>query len=531
MLEKRNTLWGHSLRGKWLFLVTAVLCISIVSCSPKNREVNGTGEGSALEEQQKQIDELNSDEIKENQEQPVIYEAEQETLLGGTKVEATKKNYSGSGYVVGFENEEDGIEFTVEVEEDGHYDLNFISYSFGGAKSNFIYVDGEKVGEVSALTDGFDDSILKRIYLSKGVHNIRLMKSWGWIGVDKLQISKSNPIEESVYQVSAKLINPNADDNAKRLMSYLTDVYGKYILSGQYGDGGIGSREVMQIFKATGKIPAVIGLDLMDYSPSRVEQGSKGKAVEHAIKYNEIGGIVTFCWHWNAPTKYLYNTPKDPWYSGFYTSATNINLADIIGGKDQEGYDLLMADIDAIAIELKHLEEAGVPILWRPLHEASGGWFWWGASGAEPYIELWKLMYDRLTNVHQINNLIWVWNGQHKEWYPGDEYVDIMGIDIYAGNHVYTSQSGAFCDLLEYTDTNKMIALTENGCLVDPDLVFRDGTIWSWFATWSGDFMVSKAGFLSEEYNEKDMLIKVYQHEKVLTKDELPDLKNYEIYE
>ena len=69
-----------------------------------------------------------------------------------------------------------------------------------------------------------------------------------------------------------------------------------------------------------------------------------------------------------------------------------------------EGYDLLIRDIDAIAEQLKRLQDAGVPVLWRPLHEASGGWFWWGNAGAEAYKELYVLLYDRLTNHHDRGN-------------------------------------------------------------------------------------------------------------------------------
>ena len=95
-----------------------------------------------------------------------------------------------------------------------------------------------------------------------------------------------------------------------------------------------------------------------------------------------------------------------------------------MNGEDEEGYELLMKDIDAIAQQLLILQEADVPILWRPLHEASGGWFWWGASGAEAYKQLYILLYDKLTNEYGLNNLIWLWNGQDADWYPGDEYVD-----------------------------------------------------------------------------------------------------------
>jgi len=175
---------------------------------------------------------------------------------------------------------------------------------------------------------------------------------------------------------------------------------------------------------------------MMEYSPSRVANGGTTQAVESAIEYWDQGGIVTFVWHWNAPEKYLTGV----WYSGFYKEHTDIDLKKIMDGDDPEGYDLLIRDIDAIAEQLKRLQDAGVPVLWRPLHEASGGWFWWGNAGAEAYKELYVLLYDRLTNHHGLNNLIWVWNGQSADWYPGDDYVDIIGEDIYPGERVYTSQ-------------------------------------------------------------------------------------------
>jgi mannan endo-1,4-beta-mannosidase len=202
-----------------------------------------------------------------------------------------------------------------------------------------------------------------------------------------------------------------------------------------------------------------------------------------------------------------------------------------MNGEDSEGYDLLMEDIDAIAKQLLVLQEAGVPVLWRPLHEASGGWFWWGASGAEAYKELYVLLYDKLTNEYGLNNLIWLWNGQDAEWYPGDEYVDIIGEDIYPGEQVYTSQIAKFLEATEYTEADKMVVLSENGCIFDPDLAIRDGAMWGFFATWGGE-IVSKSGGLniySEQYTDIEMLKKVYAHESVLTLDELPDLKTYEI--
>lgn len=459
-------------------------------------------------------------------EPPVIYEAEQAEFTGGVKVDTEQNGEVKNGYVKGFIVDEDGCHFQVTIEENGFYDLNFISASEGGYKENIIMLDQEKIGVVSVDSTEFTNSILERIYMEAGEHTISYIKYWGYVKLDRLEVSTSPELSEDIYNISPELIDKNATDEAKRLMTYLTDIYGTYFLSGQYSNG-MYSKDMACVWKENGKkYPAVLGLDFIEYTPSRVANGSTSQAVEQAIEFWEKGGIVTFCWHWNAPEKYL----KDPWYSGFYTEYTDIDLEKIMNGEDQEGYDLLMKDIDAIAAQLLRLQEAGVPILFRPLHEASGGWFWWGAKGPEPYLKLYKLLYDRLTNEYQIHNLIWIWNGQDGAWYPGDEYVDMIGEDIYPGEQVYTSQMPKYLKALDYTDAKKMIVLSENGCLFDPDLAIRDGAMWGFFATWCGEF-VSKSGGLniySEQYTDKEMLKKVYAHEKVITLDELPDLKTYE---
>ena len=111
--------------------------------------------------------------------------------------------------------------------------------------------------------------------------------------------------------------------------------------------------------------------------------------------------------------------------------------------------------------------------------------------------------------------------------------VDLVGEDIYAGNHVYSSQINKYMEVEEYTDTRKMVVLSENGCLFDPDLAIRDGAMWGYFGTWGGEFVTksSTLNIWSEEYTEEAMVQKVYQHERVITLDELPDLKTYPIRE
>lgn len=161
------------------------------------------------------------------------------------------------------------------------------------------------------------------------------------------------------------------------MYNYLVSIYGKNILSGQqdlsYADW---------ITENIGKTPAVVSVDLMDYSPSRVEfQGDVATTIEDALTHHERGGIVSVLWHWNAPTG-LYNTDDEPWWSGFYTEATDFNVATALADTTNANYTLVIRDIDAIAEQLKRLQDAGVPVLFRPLHEAEGGWFWYVACYA-----------------------------------------------------------------------------------------------------------------------------------------------------
>lgn len=450
-----------------------------------------------------------------------VYEAEDGSFSGKVKVE-------NNGYVTGFENDDDACTVVIEISETGFYDLEFLIKAIGGYKENYVFVDGEQMGNISAEGNKFQKAYVRRVYMEAGSHEVTVSKYWGYINWDKVTVLTAEPFDESVFDVSAKLVNENATDNAKRLFSYLCDNYGKYIISGQYCDSGANGWENMKIAENNGgKYPAILGLDMGYYSQTGVDHEVEIKTTEQAIAYWEKGGIVTLCWHWLAPEKYISGT----WYSAFRPEEVNMNLTAIMNGEDEEGMALLKKDIDNIARQLLLMQDAGVPILWRPLHEASGGWFWWGAEGAETYKKLYIMLYDTLTDEYGLNNLIWLWNGQDAEWYPGDEYVDIIGMDIYAGERVYTSQIDQFLTNHSYGEGNKMVVLSENGTMIDPDLAVRDRAMWGFFCTWSGEFVMNDSvrKTYSEQYTEIEMMSKVYNSEHVITRDELPDLHSYPI--
>ena len=322
--------------------------------------------------------------------------------------------------------------------------------------------------------------------------------------------------------VSPVLCNPAPSEEAQALMDWLCGEYGSRMVSGQYLDEYRYGAELEAVASVTGGLyPAMVGLDLLNYSPSSMSLGSWPTSVDQAIEYWKKGYIVTFCWHWNAPEEYL-DTTGNNWWGGFYTQNTSFNLGKALSGEDPAGYDLLIRDLDAIAAQLKRLRDAGVPILWRPLHEASGGWFWWGASGADAYLQLYRLMYDRFTNLHGLNNLIWVWNGQSKAWYPGDDAVDIIGEDIYPGKHVYQSQSGAFARCRNYTQARKLIMLSECGCVPSPEKCLEDGAMWSAFGVWCYEFVLADDGSYSSEYTEAEKLKEFYASDLVITREDVP---------
>ncbi|KAJ4290794.1 Mannan endo-1,4-beta-mannosidase man26A [Collariella sp. IMI 366227] len=382
------------------------------------------------------------------------FEAEDATL-SGTTIDTELTGFTGTGYVTGFSDATDKVTFTL--------------FSMGGASSEVFFAAGETWADVAA----------GQLLLNQGSNTIDIVNNWGWYLIDSITLTPSSP--RPAHQINESPVNAAADSGAKALYKYLRSIYGKKILSGQ---------QELSWANYIGQ-----QTDLMDYSPSRVERGTVGTAVEEAIQHHNRGGIVSVLWHWNAPTG-LYDTAEQRWWSGFYTAATDFDVAAALSSTTNANYTLLIRDIDAIAVQLKRLQTAGVPVLFRPLHEAEGAWFW----GPEPAKKLWGILYERLTVHHKINNLIWVWNSILADWYPGDATVDILSADVYAkGNGPMSTQ---YNQLIELGKDKKMIAASEVGAAPLPDLLQAYEAHWLWFAVW-GDSFINNA-----EWNSLDNLKK-----------------------
>jgi len=311
------------------------------------------------------------------------------------------------------------------------------------------------------------------------------------------------------------LTDPNATSEAKSLMSFLVDYYGMQVLSGQQD-----MVEIEYIESVTGKQPAIGVFDLIEYSPSRIEHGSNPTGqVESWIDWsNAGGGMISLSWHWNAPTDLIDNDGNE-WWRGFYTHATTFDIEAVLADPCGTRYQLVLRDLDAIAVQLQKFEDANLPVLWRPLHEASGGWFWWGAKGSGPFIELWRLMHDRFVNYHGLHNLIWVYTVGDADWYPGDAYVDVASMDIYPSDPD-ASMVGFWLDTQSRHEGVKLVSLSECGILPNPDNIRAYDVWWSWFSVWGGEFI--------RDVNQT-FLNAVYHDEDVITLDELIDWKHYPV--
>lgn len=292
------------------------------------------------------------------------------------------------------------------------------------------------------------------------------------------------------------LINETATKNTKILYNYICDIYGNKILSGQQESiwQGNPDDEMEYILSHTGKLPAIRGLDYMDEDFDGVTKRS--------LEWWNKGGIVSICWHWGTP----------PFGKGYESSKGEIDLEEVIT-EGTELYNGMLKQMDEVAEELKKLRDADVPVLWRPFHEFDGAWFWWGKGGADTFVYLWKLMFERYTKYHGLNNLIWVlgYSGEVKEgWYPGDEYVDIIGADNYSEG--IQKKSWDKCKKLTLKDIP--ITYHECGPIPCPEEMFKEDVTWSWFLTWHTIHI--------REQNTTEYINYIYNHDKVITLDKLP---------
>ncbi len=302
---------------------------------------------------------------------------------------------------------------------------------------------------------------------------------------------------------TATPVDPNASAAARRVLCYIYSQYGNHILSGQQEStwNGGPEYEMNYILSNTGKLPAVRGLDMGD-SPNFAAR---------AIAWWNAGGIPMVGYHMGAPSQ-----SQDGWAGAQMTA--NINNTLTAGTNENR---VFLQRMDAAAAQLAQAQAANVPILWRPFHEAGGTWFWWSKEGGAQYNRLWRYMFDYYTRVKGLHNLIWLhpYDGTPRAaFYPGKQYVDIGGADTYASNH--NPLTAMFNTTRGIYGTVVPIALHENGPIPDPAQLQSTATRWVLFNTWHGTWLTNTS------VNPTNLLSQYYNSAYVVTRDEVPNLRN-----
>jgi mannan endo-1,4-beta-mannosidase len=474
------------------------------------------------------------------------FEAES-AMVDSNLVQKTADAAASGGYYV---NMKDGaLAFKVEMAAAGFYTL-WATYSQpydAAGKIQNLAVNGVARGQISfpyvaSFTRLKASSKLK---LEAGANTIEIQKSWGWVNIDFVELS---PYEAAPFNVAPALANPKASGNARKVYSFLRGNFGKKAVSGfmtntvmandgKYTPNTVETQaEAVWIKAAAGKLPALMGVDFMHSTGLNSEQdwykGYTNATLALAEEIFRKGGIPTYTWHWKDPSKAV-ETFYSP--SSGNTPSTTFDLAKACADSTcaawntaSPEYLAIVRDLDLTAANLKILAGKGVPVIWRPLHEASGRWFWWGYKGPKACKALYRLMYDRFTGMHGLDNLIWSWVTDEAsdagDWYPGDAYVDIVGRDYYyyprIANH--GSLVASFEKVKDLFGGTKLIALTENGSIPHPDSMAADGAGWSYFMPWYGDYTMDGWAHDNTAADWKSIL----NHPYVLTLDGMPGWEN-----
>jgi len=433
----------------------------------------------------------------------ILLEAEN-GILTGTTVTIATSGFSGTGYVTGFDGSGDAVRWNFTA-TNGLYNLQIRFRSPYGQKGFAATLNGAVTSGIFPSTTSFATYSAGLVQLTNGINTLQISGGWNYYEIDRADFIIAT-VPPPPLPVPATLSDPQATFAARMLLADLVADYGKITWSGQMNPS-----EATNVFNISGRRPVIVSADFMDYSPSRLPYGANpGNLTERMIALDDQGYAISMCWHWNAPTN-LLNTPDHEWWSGFYSHATTYDIAAALANPSSAEYALLLRDMDAIAAQLQKFANQNIPILWRPLHESEGGWFWWGAKGPGPFKQLWRLLHQRLTQHHGLHHLIWVLTSEDPAWYPGDDVVDIIGVDAYPSDKSDPLSSN-WERLKARFDGKKLIALTEFGGVPDIPKMQQFGVWFAYFLPWTGS--LGPTGMPAET------VVRVYQSTNVLTLEE-----------
>jgi mannan endo-1,4-beta-mannosidase len=289
-------------------------------------------------------------------------------------------------------------------------------------------------------------------------------------------------------------VTPQASPEARALLQLLYDISGRYTLTGQHNFPNTKSRNSQFAANYIGKTPVIFGSDWGHAKAGDSDSYlARPDIVQEAIRQHQLGSVVALCWHAVPPT-------ADEPITFRPLPNSDPNALSSVQGKllDRQFKDVLTpgtalyahwcAQVDAVAVYLKQLQDAHVPVLWRPYHEMNGDWFWWGGRpGDHGTVALYRQLFDRLVNHHHLNNLIWVWSVdrpsrpgmEHAAYFPDADFVDVLALDVYGSDFAQSYYDG-----LVALSHGKPLALAEVGNPPAPDVLNRQPR-WTYYMTWA----------------------------------------------
>ena len=393
---------------------------------------------------------------------------------------------------------------------------------------------------------GFTDSPfalkLTASLLAKVKANNLLIRGENYTFTKAVLYTESNlgdAITDSDGKEEDDISNVDATEATKKVFAILKDLYGKKIVSGVVANVDWNTKEAENVYGWTGKYPAMNVYDYINLHASK-DVNSAGwvdySDITTAKNWWKEGGIVGAMWHWQVKANNGTDYTCTP---GTAADETSFDASKVYVEGTSENT-LAKQQLDQLCGYLKKMQDAGIPVVWRPLHEASGNveqysggkaWFWWGAKGADVYKQLWQWMYNYMVKTKGLNNLIWVWTSQTKDnnWYPGDAYVDIIGRDNYGATAAtlateYETQKAAY--------PNKMITLSECGNNETTEMaklssIWDAGSRWSWFMTWyDGDY--NKGASTTHKHAGETWWNDAVSKDYVITRDKMKELLGQE---
>lgn len=295
--------------------------------------------------------------------------------------------------------------------------------------------------------------------------------------------------EEGPYvpptELTTKLVTDNALPITQELYSFMWGLYGKASLSGAMSIGGWDLKECEWVKSFTGVYPVVASFDYqyIHRSPSNAIDYSD---ISPAEKWWSEGGFVAIDWHWMVPSAEgakQYSLLRD---------GTTVRIKNMLTEGTWE-YAQMMRDFNEVADMLLRLQEKNIPVLWRPIPETqnpqnctvgTSDYYWWADASAEEYKGLWQKMFNYFEE-RGVRNLVWVWTSQIQDikYYPGEEYVDMVSLDLY--NRPTSAEMAALWSKIDEYFPHKMVTLGEMGNLPAVGSQMASGAYWSYFVTHS----------------------------------------------